>query len=74
MEEERKSYGNRFILHQRIVSAVERVEFFSDGMPCIVLRGCWFIIIDFNVHATSKDDSKDCFYEEIEDVFDLFPN
>ena len=26
------------------------------------------------MHATSKDDSKDCFYEEIEEVLDLFPN
>jgi hypothetical protein len=53
---------------------VKRVEFVSDGIPCIVLRGCWCLIIDLNVHATSKDDSKDCFYEEIEEVFDLFPN
>ena len=48
---------------------MKRVEFVSDWMSCIVLRGCWCIIIDLNVHATSKDDSKDCFYEEIVGVF-----
>jgi hypothetical protein len=53
---------------------MKRVEFVSDGMSYIVLRGCWCIVTDLNVHATSKDDSKYCFYEEIEEVFDLFPN
>jgi hypothetical protein len=43
-------------------------------MSCIVLRGCWCIRIDLNVHATSKDDSKDRFYKEIVEVFDIFSN
>ena len=40
--------------------------------PCIVLRGCWGNIIVLNVHAPSKekiDDSKDSFYEELEQLF-----
>jgi len=57
------------LLHHRIVSAVKRVEFVSDWVSCIVLRGHWCNIIVLNVHAPSEgknDDSKDSFYEEIE--------
>jgi hypothetical protein len=42
----------------------------------IVLRGLWCNILVLNVHAPSEDkndDSKDCFYEELEQVFDHFP-
>ena len=42
----------------------------------IVLRGRWGNIIVLNVHAPSEDksdDSKDSFYEELEQVFDHFP-
>ena len=42
----------------------------------IVLRGRWCNIIVLNVHAPSEDksdDSKDSFYEELEQVFDHFP-
>jgi len=41
-------------------------------MSYIALRGCWCIIIVLNVHAPSEetsDDSKDSFYEELEQVF-----
>jgi hypothetical protein len=41
----------------------------------IVLRGRWCNIIVLNVHAPSEhkcDDSKDGFYEELEQVFDHF--
>ena len=44
-------------------------------MSCIVLRGCWCNIIVLNVHAPSReksDDSKDSFYEKLEQVFDNF--
>jgi hypothetical protein len=60
----------------RIVSAVKTVEFFSDRASYIVLRGRWCNIIVLNVHAPSEDksdDSKDSFYEELEQVFDHFP-
>ena len=46
------------------------------GLSYIVLRGRWCNIIVLNVHAPSEDksdDSKDSFYEELEQVFDHFP-
>jgi len=61
-----------FFVHHRIVSAVMRVEFVSEWVSYIVLRGRWCKIIVLNVHAPSKeksDDSKDSFYEEFEQVF-----
>jgi len=42
----------------------------------MVLRGRWCNIIVLNVHARSEvksDDSKDSFYEELEQVFDHCP-
>ena len=68
--------GTEFFVHHRIVSAVKRVEFVSDRMSYIVLIGRWCNIIVLNVHAPSAekgDDSKDSFYEELEQVFDHFP-
>jgi len=61
--------GTGFFVHHRIVSAVKRVEFVSDRVSYIVLRGCWCNIIALNVRAPSeekRDDSKDSFYEEVE--------
>jgi len=46
-------------------------------MLYIVPRGRWCNIIVLYVHAPSEeksDDSKDRFYEELEQVFDHFPN
>ena len=65
-----------FVVHHRIVSAVKRVEFVSDRVLYIVLRGRLCNIIVLNVHAPSEeksDDSKDSFYEELEQVFCHFP-
>ena len=62
-------------VHHRIISAVNGVEFVSDRMSYIVLRGRWCNIIVLNVHAPSgekSDDSKDSFYEELEQVFLTF--
>jgi len=56
------------------VSAVKRVEFVSDMIPYIVLRGRWCNITVLNVHAPSEeksDDSRESFYEELEQVFFL---
>ena len=64
--------GTGFFVHHRVVSAVKRVEFFSDRISYIVLGGRWCNIIVLNVHAQSeekRDDSKDSFYEELEQVF-----
>ena len=63
-------------MHQRIASAVKRVELVSDTVSYIVLRGPWCNIIVLNVHAPSEeksDEAKDSFYEELEQVFDHFP-
>jgi len=46
------------------------------GEEYIVVRGRWCSIIVLNVHAPREersDDTKDSFYEEIEQVFELFP-
>jgi exonuclease III len=58
------------------VSAVKRVEFVSDRMSYIILRGRWCNFIVLNAHAPTEDkidDIKDRFYEELEQVFDKFP-
>jgi hypothetical protein len=57
------------------MSAVKTAEFVSDTMSHTVLRGCWCNIV-LNVHAPSKekrDNSKDSFYEELDQDFDHFP-
>jgi hypothetical protein len=53
---------------KRIISAVKRVQFVSDRMPYIILRGRWCHIIVLNVHAPTEDktdDVKDSLYEEL---------
>jgi hypothetical protein len=65
-----------FVVHKRIISAFKRVEFFSDRMAYIILRGRWCHISVLNVHAPTEytiDDVKDSCYEELERVFDKFP-
>jgi hypothetical protein len=57
-------------VQKRLISAVKRVEFVSDRMSYIRLRGRWFHIV-LNVHKI--DDVKDSFYEELECIFDKFP-
>jgi hypothetical protein len=58
-------------VHKRIISAVKRVEFVTDRMLYILLRGRWCHIIVLNAHAPIEDktdDVKDSFYEELECV------
>jgi hypothetical protein len=57
MEREMKiiSWEHVFFVHQRIASAVKRVEFVSDRVSYIVLRGRWCNIIVLNVHAPSEE-------------------
>jgi hypothetical protein len=68
--------GTGFFIHNGIISAVKGVEFVSERMSYITLKDCWCDIIALNVHAPTEDKDdviKDSFYEELEQVFDLFP-
>ena len=47
--------GTGHFIHHRIVSAVKSVEFVSDRMSYIVLRGRWCNIIVLNVHIPSEE-------------------
>jgi hypothetical protein len=67
--------GTGFFMHKRIISAAKKVEFASDRMSYIILRGRWCHIIVLNVHAPTEDKTdyvKDSFYEDLKGVFDKF--
>jgi hypothetical protein len=60
---EKNQLRTELFVHQRTVSAVRRVEFASDRMCYLVLRGRWCDIV-LNVHAPAEDKgdySKDSF-------------
>jgi hypothetical protein len=68
--------GTGFFVRKRIVPAVRTVDFISDRMLYVTLRGRWCNSIVFNVHAPCEDkgdDVKDSFYEKLGHVFDQFP-
>jgi hypothetical protein len=68
-------YGPLRPVTRRIISAVKRVEYVSDRILYIILRGRWGDIIVLNVHAPAGDkidDMKDSFNEELECVFNKF--
>jgi hypothetical protein len=59
------------------ISTNKRVESVSDRMSFLILRGRWWHIFVLNVHTPTEgktDDVKDSFHEELEHVFDKFPN
>jgi exonuclease III len=67
--------GTGIFVYNRIISEVERVEFVSDRMLYITLKGRWCDIIVLNVNAPTEDkddDIKDSFCEELEQVSDQF--
>ena len=73
MENETKIINCQHVLfvHHRIASVVKRGELVSYRISYIILRGPWFNIIVLNVLARREeksDDSKDSFYEELEQV------
>jgi hypothetical protein len=73
---ENHELGTDSFVHNKIMSAFKRVEFISDRMSYIIVRGRWFHIIVLNVHAPTEDkidDVKDSFYEELERIFNKFP-
>jgi hypothetical protein len=67
--------GMLFYIYNGIIPAVKRVEFGSDRMSYVMLRGHWCYIIVLNVHALTEnnyDATKDNFYKKLERVFDQF--
>jgi hypothetical protein len=68
--------GTALFVHKRIISAVKRVEFVSDRMSYIILRG---LLVSYHCSEPLApiddkiEDVKDSLYEELEHVFDKFP-
>jgi hypothetical protein len=52
-------YDTGLFVHKRIISAVKRVEFVSDWMSYIILRGRWCHIIVLNLYAPTEDKTDD---------------
>ena len=60
---ENHQLGKGFFVHHRLVSAVKRIEFVSDTLSYILLKGRWLPIIVVNGHAPSEEKS-----EELKDI------
>jgi hypothetical protein len=75
-ENENHELGTDSFVHKRIISAVKKIEFVSDRLSYLIVRGHWFHVIVLNIHAPTEDkidDVKDSFYEELKYIFDKFP-
>jgi exonuclease III len=65
--------GAGVFVYKKTTLAGRRVEFVSDRMPYIILRGRWCNINVLNMYAPCEDkidNVKDSFYEEPRRVFD----
>jgi hypothetical protein len=51
---ENHELGTGSFVRERIISAVEMVEFVTDRMSYVILRGRWCDVIVLNVHAPTK--------------------
>jgi hypothetical protein len=51
---EKYELGTGLFVHSRIVTAVKRIEFVSDRMSYIILRGRWCDTV-LNVHALKRE-------------------
>ena len=56
---ENHQLGRSFFVQRRSVSAMKRIEFVSDRLSYIVLKGRWLHIIVVNVHAPSEEKSEE---------------
>jgi hypothetical protein len=45
-------------VHQRVIAAIERVEFVTDIMSYVILRGRWCHIIVLDLHSPTDDKIK----------------
>jgi hypothetical protein len=63
--------GTGAFIHKGIMSAVKRVEFISDRMSYITLRGSWCDIIVLN--EDKSDATKDSFCWDLERALNQFP-
>jgi hypothetical protein len=64
-----------FVVHERILLAIKRVEFVSDRVPQIIPRDRWCHIVVLNVHAPAEDEIdyvKDNFIPEVGTLFNKF--
>jgi hypothetical protein len=64
-----------FLYIRESYQQLKKVEFVSDRVSYIILRGRWFHIIVLNVYAPTEDKTdagNDSNYEELERVFDNF--
>jgi hypothetical protein len=69
--------GTGFFVHHRKVSTIKTVEFVSDRMSCLVLKGHWFNIIVLNWHARTEEkneDSKHSFMRNSSRISITFPS